>query len=208
MRHKNSLDLLTYWNARRGDRPAPARVEMEPSAISAMLPQVFIAERTGSDGSLVFRLAGTAICLLMGRELKTTPLAELWLSEGRRNAASLAGAVTGGTPCVLSLDGLSAGGRVIGAEMLLLPVTGPSGQPDRVFGALSVFDPPYWIGYDPLAGLSTTGIRFLDMDREAPFIANRPEIAVPQPVRSMAPPPLFGRRKIGHLTVMDGGRED
>lgn len=220
MQHPNSLDLLTYWTARRGSRPCPSCAEMEPSAISKILPHVFIAERREDDGTMIFRLAGTAICLLFGRELKTTPLSELWLREGRRNASGIAQAVTAGKPGVLSLDGLSKGGRTIRAEMLLLPVTGAmtgpatgiSGQVNRIFGALSLFEPPCWIGHDPLAGLSTTRFRLQATDRQGLHAGNRAYsradtrslIATPYTL----PSPLFGQRRSGHLSVMDGGRKD
>ena len=206
MRHKTSLALLTYWNARRGDRPAPSRTEIEPADIAPVLPHVYICERD-TAGGFSFRLAGTAICNLMGRELKATPLAGLWLFEGRRYAMRAAGSAAGGLPVVLGLDGLSAGGRVLRAEALMLPMLGPSGSLDRLFGSIAVIDPPYWIGHDPLSGFSTTGIRFLDMAREAPFLSNRPEIGLGTPPKERRAP-FHGRRFVAHLSVIDGGRED
>ena len=44
MRHPNSIDLLTYWNAKRGKRPFPARRDIEPADISKHLPHVLIGE--------------------------------------------------------------------------------------------------------------------------------------------------------------------
>lgn len=212
MRHKNSLTLFDYWNEKRADRPAPSRTDIEPADIRTLLPGIFICE-LGDRSELGFRLAGTALCALFGRELKGTDLGALWLSDGQRNARRTGDAVLrGATPAVLSLDGLSHGGRVIKAEMVLLPVTGPSGERDRLIGILSVFEPPYWMGHEALAGFSTTGIRFFDQTRDAVFLGNRPEIDLPTsvPGTAAAGPAHAGkeRRKIGHLTVVDGGRRD
>ena len=123
---------------------------------------------------LSFRLAGTALCSLCCRELKGSTFGSLWLADGVRNATRTGAAVaTRATPAVLSLDVLSTGGRVTQAEMLLLPITGPTGEHDRLIGLLSLFKPPYWVGHDPLAGFSTTGIRFIDPTR-APVFPGQP----------------------------------
>lgn len=209
MRHKNSLELYNYWSSKRGDRPAPSRTDIEPGDIRRLLPDVFICE-LGTRDQLTFRLAGTGLCNLYGRELKGCRFSEMWLDSGMRSANRTGAAVaSGATPAVLSLDGLSQSGRVLHAEMLLLPVLGPTDAYDRLIGLASVFDPPYWIGHDPIAGVSTTGIRFLDQSRKPVFLGNRPEIGLPQPDRTIQiARAMPAQRKIGHLTVLDGGRSD
>ena len=135
MKHKNSIELFDYWTEKRGARAAPSRTDIEPADIRTLLPNVFICD-LADDNQLNFRLAGTALCALHGRELKGTAFASLWLADGVRNAGRTGASVaTGATPAVMSLDCLSRGGRVAQAEMLLLPVTGPSGLNDRLIGA-------------------------------------------------------------------------
>jgi hypothetical protein len=209
MRHKNSLELYNYWTSKRGGRPAPSRTDIEPGDIRRLLPDVFICELSGKD-QLTFRLAGTGLCNLYGRELKGCSFGEMWLDSGMRNANRTGVAVASGAiPAVLSLDGLSQSARVLHAEMLLLPVLGPTGAHDRLIGLASVFDPPYWIGHDPVTGFSTTGIRFLNQSRDPVFLGNRPEIDLPQSSRNAPPAPVMpATRRIGHLTVLDGGRSD
>jgi hypothetical protein len=208
MRHKNSLELFDYWTTRRGGRLAPNRTDIEPADIRGLLPHVFICDLL-PENQLNFRLAGTGLCALYGRELKGSAFGALWLSDGIRNATRTGASVaTRATPAVLSLDGLSAGGRVIQAEMLLLPITGPTGEHDRLIGLLSVFQPPYWIGHDPLAGFSTTGLRFLDQSRDPMFLANRPEIKFPAAAAMQSQEHPENRRKVAHLVVLDGVRRD
>lgn len=209
MRHKHSLELYQYWTSKCAGRPAPSRSDIEPGDIRTLLPSVFICELSDTN-QLSFRLAGTGLCNLYGRELKGCQFGELWLDSGIRNANRTGTAVaSGATPAVLSLDALSQSGRVLHAEMLMLPVFGPTGEHDRLIGLISVFDPPYWIGHDPIAGLSTTGIRFLDQSREPVFLGNRPEIGLSRKSGDFPHTPVTGTtRKIGHLTVLDGGRLD
>jgi len=207
MKHKNSLQLFEYWMAKRGKRAAPNRTDIEPADIRDVLPHVFICDLNG-DHQLSFRLAGTALCSLCCRELKGSTFGSLWLADGVRNATRTGAAVaTRATPAVLSLDVLSTGGRVTQAEMLLLPITGPTGEHDRLIGLLSLFKPPYWVGHDPLAGFSTTGIRFIDPTRDPVFLANRPEVGLSSAANAMRTQGVESR-KVAHLVVLDGGRRD
>ena len=59
--------LLTYWNARRGARRAPERGDIEPGAIRDILGDSFIVGFDVEAGH-PFRLAGTRVCTLFGRE--------------------------------------------------------------------------------------------------------------------------------------------
>ena len=209
MKHKHSLELFDYWTAKRGTRAAPNRTDIEPADIRDVLPHVFICDLK-PDQQLTFRLAGTALCSLCCRELKGQAFGSLWLTDGVRNASRTGASVASrATPAVLSLDCLSTGGRVTQAEMLLLPITGPTGEHDRLIGLLSLFTPPYWIGHDPLAGFSTTGIRFMDVSRDPVFLANRPEVDLASPTPGgLRPKILPESRKVGHLVVLEGGRRD
>jgi hypothetical protein len=206
MKHPNSIALLTYWNAKRGERPCPARSDIEPSDIARHLPHVLIAEADGA-ASWRFRLAGTAICTLAGQELKGLPVGGLWLEDGRRNLGSILRAVAEGAPAVLTVDGLSHGGRVLKAEALFMPLSGPEGAQDRMLGTISVFEPPYWIGADALRGFSTTGFRLFDPSRPNPFLSNRPEVTVPHD-ESRPQQPHSRPSTRNRFFLIDGGRKD
>lgn len=209
MRHEDSQALFQYWNTKRGERSAPARADIEPADIRKLLPQVFIGETTFED-DIVFRLAGTGLCALAGQELKMRRIADLWLPEGRRTTSrAFFSATIKATPLVISADMLTKGGRVCQIEIIAMPLQGPTARHDRLLGMLSVFDPPFWIGHDHLSGLSTRGLRFLDTARDPLFLANRPEVTLPDsPHLAAAQNRTRRERKVGHLIVLEGGRQD
>ena len=69
MKHPSNRQLFEYWTKRRGRRSAPERGEIEPGAIRHVLADTFIlAFETGAGHP--FRIAGTRVCALFGRELK------------------------------------------------------------------------------------------------------------------------------------------
>ncbi len=77
MKHPSNRELFDYWNERRGERLAPERAEIEPSAIRHVLGDTFVLEVNGA-GNHLFRIAGTRLCALFGRELKTESFLPLW----------------------------------------------------------------------------------------------------------------------------------
>ena len=68
MNLNGTIALFQYWNRLRDGRPAPRRTEVEPADIKTLLADTFILEKD-TRGEAVFRLAGTRLCAIYGREL-------------------------------------------------------------------------------------------------------------------------------------------
>ncbi|MEJ1934798.1 PAS domain-containing protein, partial [Nostoc sp. NIES-2111] len=69
MKHPASRTLFSYWDTLRGERTAPERSELDPGAIRNILADTFILE-VDAGQTFPFRLAGTRVCALYGRDLK------------------------------------------------------------------------------------------------------------------------------------------
>jgi hypothetical protein len=161
MKHSASRELFAHWNERRGARAAPERGEIEPAAIRAALGDTFILGAE-PDEEPRFRLAGTRVCALFGRELKDENFTALWdaghhvamrrvlVAVGEEEIGALAG-VRGRTPEGFSCD----------LELLLLPLRhrGRSGR--RMLGALAPLAVPAWLGASRLEPLSLGSLRYL-----------------------------------------------
>ncbi|WP_269930063.1 PAS domain-containing protein [Aminobacter sp. HY435] len=212
MKQKGSLALFQYWNRLRNGRPAPKRTEVEPADIKGLLADTFILERD-SRGEAVFRLAGTRLCATFGRELKGFSYPSLWRQKDQRLIARLAyGVFQQKSVVVIAFEGFTASLRSTRFEMLLLPLDGGIENP-RSLGVLSSADRPFWLGSDPLTDASIDSVRVIDPDLEPVFLANRPEVTVPSLAPSDSalhgePNPLDGARRIRHLFVLEGGREE
>jgi hypothetical protein len=61
------LDLYRYWCEMRGNRTMPARSDLEPGAICALLPFLSILDKV--DGQFRYRLHGSAAAKEIGRDL-------------------------------------------------------------------------------------------------------------------------------------------
>ena len=61
------LDLYRYWLDKRGSRPMPARTDLNPGDIPALLRYLMIIEKV--DDQYRYRLVGTAVVQAVGRDL-------------------------------------------------------------------------------------------------------------------------------------------
>jgi hypothetical protein len=161
MKHSASRDLFAHWNERRGARALPERGDIEPAAIRACLGDTFIlGAEHGSD--LRFRLAGTRVCALFGRELKDESFAALWESghqAAMRHLLSVVGVDE--IAVVAGARGRTPEGFSCELELLLLPLRhrGRSGQ--RILGGLAPLASPVWLGASRLEPLSLGSLRYL-----------------------------------------------
>ena len=134
MFHPDTQFLIDNWTtlSRRPDTRGgiPDRAALEPDALGLRLPRAFIARRTGDDA--VIRLAGSWIEGFHDRPLKDRCMLSLYRSASRPLVSTaLTQAVREGRPVVVVA---LAGSLASQIEVTLLPMRGPSGQPDRLLG--------------------------------------------------------------------------
>ena len=210
MYQNGSITLFQYWNRLRDGRPAPKRSEVEPADIKSLLADTFILERD-TRGQAVFRLAGTRLCACYGRELKGFSFPSLWREKDQRLVSRLIHGVFDQKSVVLiAFEGFSRNGRTNKFELLALPLDGGVENP-RCLGVISAVEKPFWLGADPITDALIDSIRVIDPEKE--LLNNRPAIDVPSlvPDELAAPETIsaLGRaRRIRHLVVFDGGREE
>ena len=194
MKQASSRELFGYWVARRGTRVAPERGEIEPSAIPKALGDVFILEFDRVAGH-PFRLGGTRVCALFGRELKNERFIDLWEAGSRAALADLVDRIADeATGVVASASGRTAEGWTQDLELVLLPLAQRGDTHQRMIGALAPLAVPPWLGSATLGALTLGNIRYLDPAREAPTAA-----------RLVAGNLTAARRAT--FTVYEGGRQ-
>ncbi|KQZ13191.1 hypothetical protein ASD44_03220 [Mesorhizobium sp. Root554] len=210
MNLNGSTALFHYWNQLRDGRRAPKRTEIEPADIKNLLADTFILEKD-TRGEAVFRLAGTRLCAIYGRELKGFSFPSLWREKDQRLVSRLMDGVFQSSVVLITYEGFSRSGRSNRFELLALPLDGGAQHP-RGLGVITPEDKPFWLGSDPITDALIESVRIIDPDKEPLYLKNRPAIPVP----SLAPnelgenhmAPEYGQaRRIRHLVVFDGGRD-
>ncbi|MCW5725230.1 MAG: PAS domain-containing protein [Maricaulaceae bacterium] len=132
MIHANTRTLLAYWESRRGAAPAPARGDITPRDLSAMLRNLFILRRVDADHH-VFSLAGTGVCALYRREFRDQNFLSLWSGYDRDHVrALLEGAHAAAAPASAMIEAFTLDGQPLPAEVAFLPLRGADGRADRL----------------------------------------------------------------------------
>lgn len=189
MKHSSTKHLFQYWNERRGLRGVPDRADIEPGRLKGTLADTFILS-FDRPGGHPFRIAGTRLCALFGRELKNAPFVALWNADLR--FVDLLDIVAQESVGLVAGAHAFADGLRVDLELLVLPLSHRARVPGRFIGTLVPLTEPYWLGCRPVGGLH------LDMHRY--LCAETGRLA-----RTRLWPEQPGRARHG-LTVYDGGR--
>jgi hypothetical protein len=173
MKHPSNREFFAYWDDKRGGARAPDRSDIEPGAVRELLGDIFVLSYDHEAG-YPFRVAGTRVCALLGRDLKDKSFSALFASDDRRQiedivavvAEELLGAVAGIT--ATAQDGSPAH-----LELLLLPFNTRAHTPISLTGLLA----PFARGHSVLSDFKLTSFRYL---------AHPPQRFVPRALKKLA----------------------
>jgi hypothetical protein len=196
MRHQTTETVFHYFNGLRAGRSAPLRKEIDPSALTTVLPDLFILEKA-RDGIVRFRLAGTRVCTVLGREMRESPFHDVWDPSSRHRMRLAADTVLANRNAIeVAVTGVADDGTVLALEMLMLPLLSRIDRCDRIFGSLVVLDQPPPL--DPVwRQLSPADMAFAPVGSPWPS----------QPGETIG---VMGglATRFGHLRVFEGGKRN
>ena len=157
MKHPSNREFFAYWDGKRGVERAPDRSDIEPGAVRELLGDIFVLSYD-DDAGYPFRVAGTRVCALLGRDLKDKSFSALFEAEHRREiediitvvAEELLGAVAG-------ITATAEDGRPEHLELLLLPFKTRAHTPISLTGLLA----PFGHSHSVLSDFKLTSFRYL-----------------------------------------------
>ncbi|MEL7048795.1 MAG: PAS domain-containing protein [Pseudomonadota bacterium] len=161
MHRQTTVELYRYWNAIRGSRLAPRRFEIEPSDIAEYLPETLILE-IDPDGACRYRLAGTRLCEIYGREFRGTSFLDQWsepdLTTLRRRLRLIK---ERGAVLRFEAELKTEAGRSAVFEFLILPLVHASDRVDRMMGCIGPIEPIDWYGHDVVTSQKLGDFEFI-----------------------------------------------
>jgi hypothetical protein len=157
MKHPSSREFFAYWDKVRGTAPAPDRSEFQPSAVRELLGDIFVLSYDAEAG-YPFRVAGTRVSALLGRDPKDRSFSALFAPEGRREIEDIIAVVAEETlPAIAGITATSETGEVAHLELLLLPFSARAHAPISLTGVLA----PFESGLNRLEDFGVTSYRYL-----------------------------------------------
>jgi hypothetical protein len=197
MKNDATRDLHVYWSALRGRRSAPERTDIDPGSIRGLLSDVFLLDLDADEGA-VFRLAGTRLCTLFGREIKDEVFSTLFEERGRDEIERLvSGVASEEKPLIAGIVAHSSDKEAIICELLLLPLRHQGHRAKRMLGMLAASESmPLFM--KPITHLSMLTLKVIDED-----MAHR-AIRTPSFIVGIPPEQIASRYK--HLVLINGER--
>jgi hypothetical protein len=172
MKHPSSRKFFAYWDEKRGNARAPERSDIEPGAVRGLLGDIFVLSYD-SDAGYPFRVAGTRISALLGRDLKDQSFSGLFTAESRGEIEDVIGYVAEETlAAVAGITATSDNGKIAHLELLLLPFNTRAHTPISLTGLLA----PFESNMTTLRDFRLTSWRYL----------HHPEKLVPRALRKLA----------------------
>ncbi|MFK3779047.1 PAS domain-containing protein [Agrobacterium sp. NPDC089420] len=164
MKSMAGLDIYAYWDELRGRKAAPHREDIDPAKLKHHLGDLFILTDKGQNTPF-FRLAGTRLCDLFGRELRDRPFSELWQPTNATFPCRVArGILQHQLPVVFDIEAEDDyGAAPLAFEMLLLPLRTDIDTAPRLLGALLPERSRHEFAA-PIQCLSMKGSRLLRLD--------------------------------------------
>ena len=143
MKHPSSREFFAYWDRMRGTAAAPDRSAIEPSAVRELLGDIFVISYDATAG-YPFRVAGTRVCALLGRDLKDQSFSGLFTPEARREIEDMIAVVAEETlPVIAGITATAESGETAHLELLLLPFSPRAHAPVSLTGVLAPFESEY-----------------------------------------------------------------
>jgi len=141
MKHPSSQQFFAYWDEIRGSEAAPARSAFEPESVRHLLGDSFVLAYEHTSG-FPFRVAGTRLCALLGREVKGQRFDRLWAATSRRQIEDLIGIAVEEQIGTVAGATAMVNGMPLFLELLLLPFANQPHAPASVTGILAPLTVP------------------------------------------------------------------
>ena len=173
MKHRSNREFFAYWDEKRGGARAPERSEIEPGALRELLGDIFVLSYDATSG-YPFRVAGTRVCALLGRDLKDRSFSALFEPDARRQIEDIIAVVA--EEMLAAVAGITAtaeDGSLAQLELLLLPFNTRAHAPISLTGLLAPFESKHTV----LRDFKLTSWRYL---------GHQPQKFVPRALRKLA----------------------
>jgi hypothetical protein len=157
MKHPSTREFFAYWDTKRGAARAPDRSEIEPGAVRELLGDIFVLSYDATSG-YPFRVAGTRVCALLGRDLKDKSFSALFDAAARRQIEEIVAVVAEEMlAAVAGITATTADGSLAHLELLLLPFNARAHAPISLTGLLAPLESDHGL----LKDFNVTSWRYL-----------------------------------------------
>lgn len=197
--HPGSRKLFAHWEMIRGERACPTREEFTFGPIKELLPDMVVIERDASGDGYRFRLAGSNVCELFGKNLTSSDALFGWDAfEASILASHFDMALTDGQPVLARMRLITDTGLSLAAELVAMPIQAWNSRRIQLIGGLFSFCEIKNPSHRSIRARELTSARAIRTEHEGPTVQELIDRALAAPALRPA-----GRPR---LTVLEGGK--
>jgi hypothetical protein len=194
--HPGSRKLFVHWETARAERAYPTREEFALTPVRDLMSDMVIIEKDYLRQSYKFRLVGTRVCALFGRNITGGNVLEGWDGfEGDVIAKHLDLALRDHQPVLIRMRFITDTRLQLAAELIALPIQVRESNRVQLIGGLFPFRDPKGVGHSSIVARELVSARAIWTEHGAR--TRRPLPIVPERIE---------RPVSRSLRVISGGR--
>lgn len=198
--HPGSRKLFAHWEMLRAERAYPSREEFTFAPVKALMPDMVLIEKDYLRGTYRFRLAGSRVCELFGRNVTSADALAGWDSfETSVLIRHFELAIKEFQPVLARMRLMSDTGVTIAAELIAMPIQVRESNRVQLIGGLFSFRDVKHVGHSNITARELVSARAIWTEHGGSSRRMAPPVPVaPAPVRTVDGGPK--------LRVVHGGR--
>ena len=160
--HPGSRRLFSHWEALRAERAYPTREEFIFEPIKDLLPDMVILDRDHLRDSFRYRLAGSRVCGLFGKNLTTTDALLNW-DNFEKNIISkqLNTALLQFQPSLIRMRLTTDTGQIVALEFIALPIQLRDSDRMQLVGGMFAFRDSRNLGHSTIVAQELASARII-----------------------------------------------
>jgi hypothetical protein len=197
--HPGSRTLFAHWETLRAERAYPTREEFTFAPVKELMPDMILIEKDYLRGSYRFRLAGSRVCELFGRNMTSADALAGWDSfESNVLSTHFELALRDFQPVLVRMRLMTDTGITVAAELLAMPIQVRESNRVQLIGGLFSFREAKLIGHGCIRSRELVSARTIWTEHGS--ATRRPVV----PMSTVRPALPTGRQP--SLRVVHGGR--
>jgi hypothetical protein len=196
--HPGSRSLFAYWESLRAERACPNREEFAFEPVKDLMPDMVVLEQDLARGGYSFRLAGSRVCALFGRNLTASDAFSGWDAYETsilRNHFKLA--FDNFQPILFRMRLLTDTGITVAAELIAMPIRARMSNRIQLIGGLFSFCDVSDLAYHSIQTRELVSARAIWTEHGSGELGNSPDVPFPYPQKRSNKP---------FLKVLEGGK--
>jgi hypothetical protein len=192
--HPGSRLLFAHWEGLRAERAYPRREDFTFAPVKDIMPDMLLIEKDYLRNSHVFRLAGSRVCALLGKNVTAGSVLDGWDAfEASILSRHLAMALDDFQPVLVRMRLTADSGFVVAAELIAMPIQARDSTVIQLIGGLFPFRDIERSGHTAITSRQLISARSIWTEHEG---------AAGDALAAAAPQPRARPR----LRVVEGGR--